>query len=883
MKSHDIRQSFLDFFTARGHREIASAPLVAHGDPTLHFTNAGMVPFKDVFLGLSEPAAPRAVTVQKCLRVSGKHNDLENVGPSPRHHTFFEMLGNFSFGDYFKDDAVRFAWELVTGPWGLDPAHLFATVYEEDDDAAALWAKHSSLPPARILRCGQADNFWQMGATGPCGPCSEVFVDLHPGRPAADWDEGTDSGRYLEIWNLVFMQFDRDEAGELHPLPDPSIDTGAGLERVAATLQGVGSNYETDLFLPILHVAADLAGTGYGEGADGDVSLRVIADHLRAVSFLLADGVIPAADGRGYVLRRLLRRAVRHGMRLGFEEPFLHRLVPVLGEVMGGRYPELDKTREASRSTVRAEEEKYLATLAAGARHIQEAIDRARHAGHTALSGPEIFQLYDTYGQELDTVREIAEEERLGLDEEGYEKLMDERRRRSRAATADLQKRMASLRDALQSKEPLETAFEGYDRHRLEGARVLRLAATPERGASETDVLAAGHTGVAVVDRTVFYAEAGGQVGDRGAIASGGGKATVHDTQKDTAGVYFHFLEVTDGELRVGDAVDLRIDSERRIAVERHHTATHLLHAALHQVLGEGARQAGSLVAPDRLRFDFHHDRPLTATEIAEIERRVNAWVLKAVPTEIVWRDRDEAVQAGAMALFGEKYGERVRTVEVPGVSLELCGGCHVRNTGEIGPLIVTAERGTASGVRRVEAIAGEVALAELRRRQELLREVGAGLGVEAERAPREAAALKERIKELERELAGLRRELLAGKPADDGESEVAGVRVVAREVPWAPAGELRSLADTLRDKMGSGVVVLGTRGEGKVTLIVTVSKDLTGRVDAGRLVRSLAAQVGGSGGGRPDFAQAGGKQPENLPSMLAKVPEVLAQQLGAV
>jgi alanyl-tRNA synthetase len=425
MKSHDIRQSFLDFFTARGHREIASAPLVAHGDPTLHFTNAGMVPFKDVFLGLSEPAAPRAVTVQKCLRVSGKHNDLENVGPSPRHHTFFEMLGNFSFGDYFKDDAVRFAWELVTGPWGLDPAHLFATVYEEDDDAAALWAKHSSLPPARILRCGQADNFWQMGATGPCGPCSEVFVDLHPRRPAADWDEGTDSGRYLEIWNLVFMQFDRDEAGELHPLPDPSIDTGAGLERVAATLQGVGSNYETDLFLPILHAAADLAGTGYGEGADGDVSLRVIADHLRAVSFLLADGVIPAADGRGYVLRRLLRRAVRHGMRLGFEEPFLHRLVPVLGEVMGGRYPELDKTREASRSTVRAEEEKYLATLAAGARHIQEAIDRARHAGHTALSGPEIFQLYDTYGQELDTVREIAEEERLGLDEEGYEKLMD--------------------------------------------------------------------------------------------------------------------------------------------------------------------------------------------------------------------------------------------------------------------------------------------------------------------------------------------------------------------------------------------------------------------------------------------------------------------------
>ncbi len=881
MKSQDIRQSFIDYFRESGHQEIPSSPLVPHGDPTLLFTNAGMVQFKDHFLGLEKPENRRAVTVQKCLRVSGKHNDLENVGPSPRHHTFFEMLGNFSFGDYFKDDAIRFGWELVTGRWGLDPAHLFATVYEEDDEAEALWLKISGLPAERVLRCGKADNFWQMGETGPCGPCSEIFVDLHPERPAAGWEEGSESGRYLEIWNLVFMQFERDASGEMRELPNPSIDTGAGLERVSAVLQGVDSNYETDLFLPILHAAADLAGTGYGRDAEADVSLRVIADHLRAVSFLLADGVIPGPESRGYVLRRLLRRAARHGMRIGFEEPFLHRLVPVVDEVMGGHYRELGKTREATQATVLVEEEKNLANLARGAIHVQQAIDRTRQAGSSVLPAEEIFRLYDTYGQGLDTVREIAEEERLGLDEEGFERILEQRRKKSRP-TEGPQGVVDALRQDLRGEGAAATAFEGYDQHRLEGATVSRLAVSTNDAAAVTATLETGQSGAAVLDRTVFYAEAGGQVGDQGVVKWNGGEARVTDTRRDTAGTYFHFLEVTAGTLTVGQEVNLQVDAERRLATERHHTATHLLHAALHRVLGESARQAGSLVAPERLRFDYTHGHPLSDPQIHEIENLMNRWVLQAAPTEIAWRSRDEALEAGAMALFGEKYGDRVRTVEIPDVSLELCGGCHVHNTGEIGPTLITHERGVASGVRRIEAISGEVALGELKRREQVLADVEKGLGVDAERAPREAENLKSRVKELERELAKLRQQLVAGKSDDSAETEVAGIRVVAREVHNAPKGELRNLADTLRDKLGSGVVVLGTRSDGKVGVVVAVSKDLTKKLNAGRLIKSLAALVGGSGGGRPDFAQAGGKQPENLPRLLAAVPKVVEEQLGA-
>src|SRR6185295_12340228 len=719
--SAEIRQSFIDFFREHGHRPVPSAPLVPQGDPTLLFTNAGMVQFKDCFLGTRKAESPRAVSVQKCMRVSGKHNDLENVGPSPRHHTFFEMLGNFSFGDYFKEEALSVAWELVTGVWGLPAERLFATVYEDDDEAHDLWLKLSTLPPERVLRCGKADNFWAMGETGPCGPCSEIFVDLQPDQPPVSWPEGTDAGRYMEIWNLVFMQFDRDEKGNLSPLPKPSIDTGMGLERITAVLQGVGSNYDTDLFQPILAAAAELAGTKYGEDAEKDVSLRVIADHLRAVSFLLADGVIPGNEGRGYVLRRILRRAVRHGMRLGFEEPFLHKLVPVLGEVMGGAYLELAATRQASMATVKAEEEKFLSTVANGARQVQEEIERLRPQGSTLLPGAMVFRLYDTYGLPLEVIREIAEEERFRIDEPGFNEALEAQREQSRKATAEVQNRLSALREVLRGHAELaETHFEGYDRTELidTPAEVVRLATWREGAPVRISTLQKGQVGVVILDQTVFYAEAGGEVGDTGEIVWEGGLARVVDTQKDASGVIFHFVEVEGGSLSRHMKVQLRVSHERRLAIQRNHTATHLLQAALRQALGKSVRQPGSLVAQDRLRFDFTYHRGMFRQELEATEDLVNEWIRRAVSTEFVWRSYQEAIAAGAMALFGEKYGERVRTVNVPGFSLELCGGCHVHNTGEIGLFVVETERGVASGVRRIEALTGTWALEEIRRQR---------------------------------------------------------------------------------------------------------------------------------------------------------------------
>ncbi|HLE84633.1 MAG TPA: alanine--tRNA ligase, partial [Thermoanaerobaculia bacterium] len=808
----------------------------------------------------------------------------------PRHHTFFEMLGNFSFGDYFKEEAIRSAWELVTGVWGLPPERLFATVFRDDDEAWELWRRISGLPEGRILRCGEKDNFWAMGDVGPCGPCSEIHVDLAPDEPEVGWEEGSESGRFLELWNLVFMQYDRDEAGELTPLPNPSIDTGAGLERLAAVLQGVASNYDSDLFLPILEAAGELAGVAYrpfqGPELDRpeDVSLRVIADHLRAVAFLLADGVIPGNEGRGYVLRRILRRAVRHGMRLGREEPFLHRLVPVVGEAMAGAYPELAATREASVATVRAEEEKFLSTLAAGARQVQEEIEAARARGLDRLPGERAFWLYETHGLPLEVIREIAEEERMGLDDTAFEEALRAQQARSRQASGEGKKRVAELARSLRGEEAGETAFAGYRNLELAGAKVLRLAAERDGRPVPAASIGPGEEGVAVLDRTVFYAESGGQVGDRGTLSWPGGRARVTDVQKDSTGVYFHALRVEEGSLRQGQEVTLAVAPEHRLPTQRNHTATHLLHAALREVLGTGVRQAGSLVAPDRLRFDFTFHRPLTPEELRRVEDRVNEWVLRAAPTRIEERAYREAVAAGAMALFGEKYGDVVRTVEVPGVSLELCGGCHVANTGEIGLFLVTAERGIASGVRRLEAVTGEAALARVREREELLAAAADALGSPPERAAEEAGALRAALAERERELAKLRLDLVAGRSggaAADEAVEVDGIRVLAREVPPAPAGELRNMADALRSKVGSGVVVLGARDGGKVSLIAAVTPDLTARIQAGRLVQELAALVGGSGGGRPDFAQAGGREPERLPAALAAAAEKVRELLS--
>jgi alanyl-tRNA synthetase len=885
MKSTEIRRTFLDFFRERGHREVTSAPLVPQKDPTLLFTNAGMVPFKGWFLGAEKPPSKRAVSVQKCLRVSGKHNDLENVGPSPRHQTFFEMMGNFSFGDYFKDEAIRFAWELVTQVWKIPVEHLFATVYEEDDEAWDLWLKLTDLPAERLHRCGKKDNFWAMGETGPCGPCSEIFADVHRGLPKVSFEEGNESGRYVEIWNLVFMQYDRDEQGNLNPLPNPSIDTGAGLERVASVLQGVESNYDTDLFQPILRAAAELAGLTYGKEPEKDVSLRVIADHLRAVCFLLADGVIPGNEGRGYVLRRILRRAVRHGMRLGFEEPFFYKLVPVLGEVMGAAYPEIVETRQASMATIRAEEEKFLSTVANGARQVQSEIERLRAEKKDTLPGAMVFRLYDTYGLPLEVIREIAEEERFHIDEAGFSEALRGQREQARKATQEVQNRMAALGEVVRGHADLaETRFEGYERTELPGAEVVRLATWRDGAPERVSTLMEGQAGVVILDETVFYAESGGEVGDTGAIVWDGGRARVVDTQKDAAGVIYHFVEVEKGQLSRHARVQLRVDHDQRLAIQRNHTATHLLHAALRQVLGKSVRQAGSLVAPDRLRFDFTYHRGMFRQEQEQTEDLVNEWIRRAVATEIVQRTYQEAVAAGAMALFGEKYGERVRTVNVPGFSLELCGGCHVRNTGEIGVFLIESERGVASGVRRIEALTGTNALQEVRRQRAAYGELTQRLGIRSgdyDQQLQRAEQLRQRQSDLENEMKRLRMQLVSGAtPAGDEESVVDGIRIIVREVPPAPSNELRDMADTLRSKLGSGVVVIGTRSDGNVSLVAAVSKDLTSRVKAGELVKRLSAIVGGGGGGRPDFAQAGGKDPDKLPTALAAVQEAVREQL---
>ena len=883
MLSRDIRRSFIDFYAGRGHAEVASSPLVPRDDPTLLFVNAGMVQFKNYFLGVEKPDSPRAVTSQKCLRVSGKHNDLENVGPSPRHHTFFEMLGNFSFGDYFKEEAIASAWELVTGPWGLKPEHLFATVFEQDDEAEDLWLRISGLPPERVLRCGEKDNFWAMGDTGPCGPCSEIFVDTAPDLPEVAWEEGEESGRYLEIWNLVFMQFERHDDGRSVPLPNPSIDTGAGLERVAAVLQGLESNYDTDLFGPVLEAVAGEAGREYGRDPEADVSMRVVADHLRAVGFLLADGVLPSNEGRGYVLRRILRRASRHGMKLGFEEPFMAALLPSLEEAFAGHYPELEAAREPSSATVTAEETRFLETIAVGAGKVQQAIEEARAGGRSVLGGEATFRLYDTFGLPIETVREIAEEEQFGIDEEGFEAALAEQRERSRGAAkagrlidvelSPMELSAAHMSPVNVTTVQAETPFVGYTD--LEAsARTLGFKAAVEGEAEWLEQLTG--PGFAVFDRTPFYAEAGGQVGDVGSVRGPGGEARVVDTQR--LGRYIvHELEVTNGALEVGAKVDLLVDRERRESAHRHHTATHLLHAALRQHLGTGVRQAGSLVHPDRLRFDFTHGAPVTEEQQEAIEDTVNEWVRRAAPVEITERSYDEAVAAGAMALFGEKYGDRVRTVEVPGFSLELCGGCHVGNTGEIGLVSLVGERGVAAGVRRIEALAGDRAERVHRGRAHLLATLESEIGASGEQAAAEVRALKERLREVERELSKLRLGLLAGDgkpargPSADGDTrKVGGVDVVLREVPASNVGELRNLADVLRSRLGSGVVVLGALDEGKVKLVASVTRDLQDRVDASAVARAMGSAISGSGGGRKDFAQAGGRAENLLPAFAA-------------
>jgi alanyl-tRNA synthetase len=870
----EARRAFLEFFRERGHTVVPSSPLVPGNDPTLLFTNAGMVQFKDVFLGKERRDYVRATSSQRCVRAGGKHNDLENVGYTARHHTFFEMLGNFSFGDYFKRDAIRFAWEFLTGTLQLDPARLWVTVFRDDDEAAEIWLKEVGVSPARFSRMGEKSNFWAMGDTGPCGPCSEIFYDHGPqisGGPPGSPDE--DGDRYVEIWNLVFMQFDRAADGTLTPLPKPSVDTGMGLERMAAVLQGVHSNYDIDLFRSLIRAAAELAHTSDLESS----SLRVIADHIRACTFLIVDGVLPSNEGRGYVLRRIIRRAVRHGYKLGIEEPFFYKLVAVLEREMSSAYPELARGRAHAERVLKQEEERFAETLANGMALLEGVIAKLTGGGRAGkeavIPGETVFKLYDTFGFPADLTADIARERGLTIDQAGFDAAMEEQRRRSQEASkfgVDL--RGGAVVDS-------RTAFQGYDGLESEG-RVVALL----KDGVPVQELRAGETGEVVLDRTPFYAESGGQVGDTGTLMGPGSRFLVQDTVKRGA-AHSHAGRVSEGAIRVHDVLRAQVDGERRRATALNHTATHLLHAALRKTLGTHVQQKGSLVAPDRLRFDFSHLQPVTAAELTQIERLVNAQIRLNAPAETQLMGYESAVAAGAMALFGEKYDKDVRVLRVGDFSMELCGGTHVQRAGDIGLFKILGESGVASGVRRIEAITGEAAIEYVEQSEALLRELAQLVRGSREDLRDKVQDTLERIRQMEKEVRALKDRLASGQGADlaSGAVDVQGVKIVATRVEGADAGALRSAVDRLKDRLKSAVVVLASvEGPEKVVLVAGVTADQTARIKAGELAGVIAAKVGGRGGGRPDFAQAGGNNPAALDAALASVADLVRARLSA-
>ncbi len=866
MSAADVRRAFLEFFREHNHRVVPSSSLVPGNDPTLLFTNAGMVQFKDVFLGKEKREYVRAATSQRCVRAGGKHNDLENVGYTARHHTFFEMLGNFSFGDYFKRDAIRFAWELLTGTLKLDPARLWVTVYRDDDEAADIWLKEIGVPAERFTRLGEKSNFWAMGDTGPCGPCSEIFYDhgatIAGGPPGSPDEEGD---RYVEIWNLVFMQFDRSADGKLTPLPKPSVDTGMGLERIAAVMQGVHSNYDIDLFGNLIHAAAKLADTRDLTSS----SLRVIADHIRACTFLIVDGVLPSNEGRGYVLRRIIRRAVRHGYKLGIKETFFYKLVSVLEREMGDAYPELVRGRAQAERVLKLEEERFAETLANGMALLEGAIKGLRGR---MIDGETVFKLYDTYGFPADLTADIARERGLTIDQAGFDAAMDEQRKRSQEASkfsVDL-----SGGAAIDSR----TLFQGYEALESEGKVVALLKA----GAPVPELIS-GEEGEVILDRTPFYAESGGQVGDAGELASPGVHFRVSDTQKRGT-AFSHVGRVAQGKIRVGDSLDARVDAERRQATALNHTATHLLHAALRKVLGTHVQQKGSLVAPDRLRFDFSHLQPVTAGELREIERLVNKEIRRNTAAQIELMDYDSAVAAGAMALFGEKYERDVRVLRIGDFSMELCGGTHVDRAGDIGFFKITGEGGVASGVRRIEAITGDAALDYVEKSDELLKDLSNLVRGSREDVKEKIRDALERMRQMEKEVRSLKDKLASGQGVDLASEavEIQGIKVVATKIEGADAGALRNAVDQLKGKLKTAVVVLASvESPDKVVLVAGVTPDVTPRIKAGELVGKIAALLGGRGGGRPDFAQAGGSNPAALDSALAGVPDLVRARLG--
>ena len=878
MSAADVRRAFLEFFQSRGHAIVASSSLVPGNDPTLLFTNAGMVQFKDVFLGKDKRDYVRATSSQRCVRAGGKHNDLENVGYTARHHTFFEMLGNFSFGDYFKRDAIRHAWDFITGTLQLDPNRLWVTVFKDDDEAADIWLKEIGVSPQRFSRMGEKSNFWAMGDTGPCGPCTEIFYDHGEhiaGGPPGSPDE--DGDRYVEVWNLVFMQYDRAPDGTLTPLPKPSVDTGAGLERLSAVMQGVTNNYDIDLFRKIVQAAATLAGTD----DLANPSLRVIADHIRACTFLIVDGVLPSNEGRGYVLRRIIRRAIRHGHKLGINGAFFHKLVSVLEEQMGDAYPELRKGSAQATRVLLQEEERFAETLTTGMSLLTAALDGLKGEGAKGkmLDGETVFRLYDTYGFPADLTADVARERGYSIDSAGFEAAMEAQRERARAAS----RFGVDLRAGTQLD--IQTSFCGYNA--LEGeAKVVALL----RGGERVEELRAGEMGEVILESTPFYAESGGQVGDAGELRSASGAAVcflVEDTQKrGSAGAHSHVgkLAAESAALREGMTLRASVDARLRAATALNHSATHLLHAALREELGDHVQQKGSLVAPDRLRFDFAHFEAVSSEQLQRIERRVNEQIRGNATAETREMSYDEAVAEGAMALFGEKYGSSVRVLRIGDFSMELCGGTHVGRAGDIGLFKVIAESGVAAGVRRIEAVTGEGALRLVEAQESAVREV-AGLlrGTRDEIAQKVRDAL-DRIRQLEKENRQLRDKLASGQGTDLAASavEVAGLQVVATQVDGADANALRTAVDQLKDRLKQAVIVLASvTAEGKVVLVAGVTAGETSRIKAGEIVGHVASQVGGRGGGRPDFAQAGGTDAAKLPEALGGVVIFVRQKLG--
>jgi alanyl-tRNA synthetase len=865
MTSSEIRGSFLEFFRKNGHAVLPSSSLVPGNDPTLLFTNAGMVQFKDLFLGKEVRGYSRAATAQRCVRAGGKHNDLENVGYTARHHTFFEMLGNFSFGDYFKREAIHFAWNFITGTLAIPKDRLWVTVFEEDDEAERIWTEEIGIDPTRCTRLGEKSNFWSMGETGPCGPCSEVFYDHGAeiaGGPPGSPDE--DGDRYVEIWNLVFMQYDRSSDGVMVPLPKPSVDTGMGLERVAAVMQGVHSNYDIDLFKSLIRSAAEVTGTDDLESS----SLRVIADHIRACTFLIVDGVVPSNEGRGYVLRRIIRRAIRHGYKLGQTQPFFHKLVPSLVREMGAYYTELVNGEARATQVLAQEESRFAETLTTGMALLDA---EAAKLTSTVIPGETVFRLYDTYGFPLDLTADVARERGLTIDQAGFDSAMEAQRGRARAAS----KFGSELRDSV--KLSGKTDFLGYDRLNDKGVVTSLIF-----DGVLVDALRPGQEGQVVLDHTPFYAESGGQIGDAGALLGAAARFTVRDTQK--IGASFAHLGVLDaGELRLGDVVEAQVDSERRTAIALNHSATHLLHAALRKVLGLHVEQKGSLVAADRLRFDFSHTQALSIEELRRVEDLVNSAIRENSPVETRVMALDEAVAAGAMSLFGEKYESDVRVLSIGDFSMELCGGTHVERSGDIGFFKILSESGVAAGVRRVEAITGKTAYEWVVHTDQVLRDIAALLRGSREDVDEKVRELVERSRRLEKEVQQLKSKLASGQGGDltSQAKDVGGIKVLAAQIDGADAKSLRDAVDQLKGKLGSSVIVLATVQDGKVVLVAGVSADLLTRMRAGEIASAVAAQVGGKGGGRADFAQAGGTQPENLGKALAGVESLIRSQLA--